>query len=199
MHRVILTPSLVIGLGLSYGILIFAVSAYWPDKSSAAFTLTLVTSLAMYVFDRDIFTDSESPILVALFGIVGGLSFISVDFTSPQMHQSIGNLSAVGISISVLYVAYKARFPKREIQNARAANQSGPIWTIFLEGDENGGIIYKKNLTLDEAVDALAELNGKGKRHMRAYAIIDGSQVYAELKPVVKISDKGRDVLPYNG
>ena len=199
MHRVILTPSLVIGLGLSYGILIFAVSAYWPDKSSAAFTLTLVTSLAMYVFDRDIFTDSESPILVALFGIVGGLSFIYVDFTSPQMHQSIGNLSAVGISISVLYVAYKARFPKREIQNARAANQSGPIWTIFLEGDENGGIIYKKNLTLDEAVDALAELNGKGKRHMRAYAIIDGSQVYAELKPVVKISDKGRDVLPYNG
>lgn len=182
-----------------YGILIFAVSAYWPDKSSAAFTLTLVTSLAMYVFDRDIFNDGESPIFIAIFGILGGLSFIYVDFTYPQEHQSIGNLSAVGISISILYIAYKARFPQREIQNARAANQSGAIWTIYCEGNENGAIIYKENLTLDKAVDALAELNGEGNRHMRAYSRIDGSEVFAELKPVVKILDKGRDLLPYRG
>ncbi|MFT4942262.1 MAG: hypothetical protein ACI88A_005338 [Paraglaciecola sp.] len=197
MYRALLTPSWVIGIGLCYVALILVAGAYWPDKSLATFILTLIASFVLYLLDRDIFNDGEATVLIALFGALGGLSFIYVEFTSSEVYRSIGDIPAVGISISVLYLAYKARFPKRQRQNVFAAAKNGASWTIYLEGDASGGTIYKKKITLDEAVDTLAELRAQGKPYMRAYSIIDGSEVYVELNTMLTIKDKSRILLPY--
>ena len=198
MYRALLTPSWVIGLGLCYAAFIIVVGEYWPNKLFVAFILTLVVSLVLYLFDKDVWNDSEVHYLIVMFGVLGGLSFIYNVLNSSEVHHFSGYVATVGISISVLYLAYKARFEKRQLQNIRAAVKNGANWTVYLEGDPSGGIVFKSNITLDEAGDALAELRAQGK-YERAYSVIDGSEIYVELNTVLTIKDKSRVLLPYRG